>query len=122
MSSLPLVDKADVGTDSPARIFAALDDEHDYVVSDVQGALPAGLSGTLYRNGPGRWEAGGQVMASLFDGDGMLSMFAIDDNQVRFRNRYVRTKHYLGARSSRGLPQRGFGTLKPGGELANALR
>src|SRR5205823_14751093 len=91
--------------------------------SDVEGALPAGLSGTLYRNGPGRWEAGGQAMASVFDGDGMLSMSAIDDNQqVRYRNRYVRTKHYLGARRSRGLPQRGFGTLKPGGVLANALR
>jgi len=106
----------------PHRIFGALLDEHDYVIDEVEGRLPVGLRGTLYRNGPGRWEAGGQPLGHIFDGDGMLSMFAIDGEQVRYRNRYVRTNHYLGERESRGAPQRGFGTLKPGGILANALR
>jgi all-trans-8'-apo-beta-carotenal 15,15'-oxygenase len=106
----------------PHWIFEALLDEHDYVIDEVDGKLPAGLRGTLYRNGPGKWEAGGQPLGHIFDGDGMLSMFAIDDGRVRYRNRYVRTNHYLGARESRGAPERGFGTLKPGGILANALR
>lgn len=109
-------------TRGPEGLFDALLDEHDYVVDDTQGTLPAGLGGTLYRNGPGRWKAGGQAMGHLFDGDGMLSMFILDDGCVRYRNRYVRTTHYLGSHASRGVPQRGIGTLKPGGMLANALR
>ena len=86
----------------PHRIFEALLDEHDYVIDEVEGTLPAGLRGTLYRNGPGRWEAGGQPLGHIFDGDGMLSMFAIDGEQVRYRNRYVRTNHYLGAQGAVG--------------------
>lgn len=108
------------------RIFDALLDEHDHVVADTEGALPEGLTGTLYRNGPGRLEAGGQPLGHMFDGDGMLSMFVLDGGQVRYRNRYVRTNHYRssgGARGAHGgVPQRGFGTLRPGGMLANALR
>lgn len=104
------------------RIFDALLDEHDYVIDRVEGKLPAGLRGTLYRNGPGKWEAGGQPLGHIFDGDGMLSMFVIDGERVRYRNRYVRTNHYLGGLQSRGAPQRGIGTLKPGGIRANALR
>lgn len=108
--------------EDPHRIYAALEDEYDYIIDEVDGKLPLELRGTLYRNGPGRWEAGGQPLGHLFDGDGMLSMFALADGQVRYRNRYVRTNHYLGSRRSQGVPQRGFGTLKPGGPLANALR
>lgn len=103
-------------------LFAPLEHEYDHVIQETTGALPADLGGTLYRNGPGRWEAGGQAMGHLFDGDGMLSMFAIDQGAVRYRNRYVRTTHYLGVREGHGVPQRGIGTLKPGGILANALR
>lgn len=109
-------------TMGPEGVFAPMLEEYDYVVDETEGALPDGLGGTMYRNGPGRWEVGGQAMGHLFDGDGMLSMFAIDDGAVRYRNRYVRTNHYLGSRASRGVPQRGIGTLKPGGVLANALR
>ena len=62
------------GTASSRR----LPDEHDYVVDEVEGRLPAGLTGTLYRNGPGKNEVGGKPYAHLFDGDGMLSQFAFD--------------------------------------------
>ncbi|MBJ7330948.1 MAG: carotenoid oxygenase family protein, partial [Solirubrobacteraceae bacterium] len=105
------------------RIFEALEVEHDYVVEEAEGALPEGLVGTLYRNGPGRLEVGGQPLGHMFDGDGMLSMFAFDGSgDVTYRNRYVRTSHYLAGRHSDGAPMRGLGTLKPGGPLANALR
>jgi all-trans-8'-apo-beta-carotenal 15,15'-oxygenase len=114
--------RADAQPGDPHRIFEPLLDEHDYVIDEVEGRPPDGLTGTLYRNGPGKWEAGGQPLGHIFDGDGMLSMFAIDGEQVRYRNRYVRTNHYLGGLESRGAPERGIGTLKPGGILANALR
>lgn len=96
--------------------------EHDYPIEDFEGALPEELRGTLYRNGPGKLEAGGQALGHLFDGDGMLSMFAIADGTVRFRNRYIKTKHYRKSLGSGGAPYRALGTMRPGGVLANALR
>ncbi|WP_084436195.1 carotenoid oxygenase family protein [Aldersonia kunmingensis] len=108
---------------TPLREFEALHTEHDYVLETESGVLPAGLAGTLYRNGMGRWESGGSPMGHIFDGDGMLAMFAIDKGEVRFRNRYVRTNHYLRGNHSRGPAGRGVGTMRGnGGVLANAFR
>ncbi len=122
MSLSPVSEPAATAAGDPYRIFDSLLAEHDYVIDQVEGRLPEGLRGTLYRNGPGRFEAGGQPFGHIFDGDGMLSMFAIDGERVHFRNRYVATNHYLGSAHSRGVPQRGIGTLRPGGVIANALR
>lgn len=102
--------------------YEPLYEEHDYIVDDFDGALPDELQGTLYRNGPGKLDAGGQPLGHLFDGDGMLSMFVINGGTLRFRNRYVQTKHYQKSLVSKGAPYRALGTMRPGGVLANAMR
>lgn len=102
--------------------YTALYDEYDYVIDDTEGTLPADLQGTLYRNGAGKLDAGGQALGHLFDGDGMLSMFAMADGKVHYRNRYVRTKHYHKSLTSHGAPYRALGTMRPGGILTNALQ
>ncbi len=104
------------------RIFDTLPDEHDYVVDEVEGRLPEGLVGTLYRNGPGKNEVGGTPYAHLFDGDGLLSQFVFDGRRVRYRNRFVRTTHYLAERAADKPVMRNYGQQRPGGPLANALR
>ena len=78
--------------------------------------------GTLYRNGPGRNEVGGRPYAHLFDGDGLLSQFAFDGKRVHYRNRYVRTTHYLAERAADKPVLRNYGQQRPGGPLANAFR
>src|SRR4051812_44190340 len=102
------------------RIFDTLPDEHDYIVDEIEGRLPEGLVGTLYRNGPGKNEVGGTPYAHLFDGDAMLSQFTIDENRVRYRNKYVRTTHYLKERSADKPLMRGYGQQRPGGPFTNA--
>lgn len=92
--------------------------EHDYRVDVVEGTIPVELRGTLYRNGPGRWEDyTGRQLHHLFDGDGMVSAFTIGDNGVRYKNRYVRTQHFRNGSAGRNL-----GTPAPGGWLANIAR
>ena len=91
--------------------------EHDYDV-EPDGELPAELSGTLYRNGPGRWQDHtGRPLHHLFDGDGMISAFTIGGGKVHYRNRYVRTQHYRGRSGTRHL-----GTEAAGGLLGNIAR
>ena len=104
------------------RIFETLPDEHDYVIDELEGQVPAALVGTLYRNGPGKNDIDGKPFAHLFDGDGMLSQFTFRDGRVSYRNRFVRTNHFLAERDAHRPPMRGFGNQRPGGPLGNALR
>ncbi len=102
--------------------YCSLAQEHSYWIDDVQGTIPAGLSGTLFRNGPGLLERGGQSLQHPFDGDGMICAFTFKDGRVHFRNRYVRTAGYLAEQKAGKFLYRGvFGTPKPGGWLANAF-
>jgi all-trans-8'-apo-beta-carotenal 15,15'-oxygenase len=47
--------------------------EHGFVPLEVRGQLPAGLQGTLYRNGPGTFSSFGRRYQHWFDGDGVIS-------------------------------------------------
>ena len=60
------------------------------------GAIPDGLRGMLVRNGPNSVIP--DPHAHWFFGDGMLHAFRIQDGQVRYRNRWVRTAHWEHAR------------------------
>lgn len=96
-----------------------LDEEHDYVIDEIDGELPRDLTGTFLRNGPGRQRIGDQAYGHWFDGDGMLSQFRFDGEAVRFRNRYVRTPKYIDETRDQAIRYRGFGTQIPGGLLKN---
>lgn len=92
--------------------------EFDYRVERIDGAIPTELRGTLYRNGPGRWEDHtGRPLRHLFDGDGMISAFTIGDDGVHYRNRYVRTRHFRGKGAVSHM-----GTPAPGGWRSNIGR
>ncbi|GAC58711.1 putative dioxygenase [Gordonia hirsuta DSM 44140 = NBRC 16056] len=95
--------------------------EFDYRIDQIDGTIPEKIRGTLYRIGPGRFDVGRHPVGHIFDGDGMVSRFRIDDDGIAYRNRYVRTKTYRRGNRTGELPK-GFGTQRAGGALANALR
>ncbi len=102
--------------------FRSLAEEHDYRIDEIDGQVPAGLRGTLFRNGSGRNELGGQWFAHWFDGDGMISAIRFDDSGIHYRNRYVATENYRDETRAGRIVHRGFGKMRPGGVLANAFR
>ena len=95
----------------------------DVVLRPSRGQLPAGLVGSLYRNGPGRLERGGQWVHHPFDGDGMICALRFaGDGAARLSNRFVRTEGWQAEEQAGRFLYRGvFGTQKPGGPLANAF-
>jgi len=100
--------------------YASLPEEFDYAIDEVEGQIPPDLSGTLFRNGPGLFEQGGQAYRHPFDGDGMICAIAFRNGTAHFRNRFVRTEGYVAEQAAQKLLYRGvFGTQKPGGWLAN---
>src|SRR5262245_54487915 len=105
-----------------SRYWEDIPGEFDIPVTDIEGTFPTDLVGTLYRNGSGRWNVGSSQVESIYDADGMVSAFAMDGGRVWFRNRFVRTKHYLRTLQTGAPAARGFSSQRPGGLLANAFR
>ncbi len=104
------------------RSCESITDEVEGLLEVVEGALPAGLRGVLFRNGPGRLEVHGQRYGHPFDGDGHLNRFAFTERGVVYRNRYVRTREFLEEEAARKILYRNFGTNIPGGFHKNLLR
>lgn len=94
-------------------------EECDEVEVEVRGKIPPGLRGTLYRNGPARWDAGGFSAGHIADGDGLLTKFVIDDGKVRFQSRYVRTPKFRAQEAAKGDRIRTGFTQSKGGPLFN---
>jgi all-trans-8'-apo-beta-carotenal 15,15'-oxygenase len=95
--------------------------ECDYWIDDIEGEIPAGLQGTLFRNGPGLLDIHGIPLRHPFDGDGMIAKITfLADGRAHFRNRYVRTEGYVREQEAGKMLYRGvFGTQRPGGWLNN---
>jgi len=117
-AAAPAYDRADW-----ASAFRNVGVELDGVeLTAARGAIPAELAGTLYRNGPGRLERGGQWVHHPFDGDGMITALRFSGGQAELRNRFVRTEGWQAEEVADKFLYRGvFGTQKPGGALANAF-
>ena len=73
---------------SPGREFASTE------LPPLAGALPENLQGTLYRNGPGCLERGGQRAGHWFDGDGAILAVRFAGGKASACYRYVRTAGY----------------------------
>ena len=95
---------------------------NDVELKIIKGDIPREMSGTFYRNGPGRLERKGQWVHHPFDGDGMIAAFRFQEGKVTLRNRYVRTKPWQEEEKAGKFLYRGvFGTQKTGGIFANAF-
>jgi all-trans-8'-apo-beta-carotenal 15,15'-oxygenase len=114
----PAYDRADW-----ASAFRNVGVELDGVaVAPARGQIPAELVGTLYRNGPGRLERGGQWVHHPFDGDGMITALRFEGGQAQLRNRFIRTEGWQAEEQAGKVLYRGvFGSQKPGGPVANAF-
>ena len=106
-----------------ARASVPVPDEVDDVeLRCVEGAVPRGLRGALFRNGPGTNTSLGVPYHHPFDGDGHVVRFAFEGGRVRYRNRFVRTRERARELAAGRPLYRSFGTNLPGGLPANLLR
>ena len=71
--------------------YCNVEKELDHVqLKLVKGSIPEQISGTFYRNGPGRLERGGRWVHHPFDGDGMIAAFKFENGKINLTNRFVR--------------------------------
>jgi carotenoid cleavage dioxygenase-like enzyme len=60
----------------------------------IKGEIPKWLSGTLFRNGPGRFEFGDQSYKHVFDGSACVHKFQINNGNCMYSNKLLETKSY----------------------------
>ena len=106
--------------DAWRRGFREADElEVGYYFMDVEG-IPADLSGTYFRNGPGKFKEGDSQVAHELDGDGFILAISFKDGQVCVRHRLVQTQGLLRDKFAKRIFAKGFyGT--PPGEGGSAL-
>ncbi|SEQ02380.1 carotenoid oxygenase family protein [Microlunatus flavus] len=83
----------------------------------TSGTWPAWLSGTLVRNGPGRFTAQpggrGQAAEHWFDGPALLQRFTVGDGRVSYARRYVRSPAWREATATGAFGFAEVGTTPP---------
>lgn len=93
---------------APAREFAPT------TLEVLEGHLPTGLRGSLYRNGPGRLERGGLRVGHWFDGDGAILAVHFDGRSARATYRFVGTEGYRAEAQAGRYLYGNYGMLSPG--------
>src|SRR3990167_3992218 len=83
------------GYNAPSRI------ECDVYDLEVEGEIPADLNGSWYRCGPDQQYPPHLGDDIYINGDGMISMFRIEDGHVDFKMRYVQTERWKAERAAR---------------------
>lgn len=80
----------------------------------LSGAIPEGLRGSLYRNGPGRLERGGQRVGHWFDGDGAILGVHFTNTGATGVYRYVQGSEFQEEEKAERFIYGGYGMLPPG--------
>lgn len=76
----------------------------------MAGRSPAGLKGTLYRNGPARFRRKAGAASHWFDGDGLIRAFSIEDGQATLGARFIDTPKRRRDAAADAVISPGFGT------------
>ena len=98
--------------------FRDLDREHGFEPLEVEGTIPAGLRGTLYRNGPALFSSFGEPYGHWFDGDGAISAVRLEGGAASGAVRLVESEGLLEERRACRRIFGGYGTVPAGGPFA----
>ncbi len=76
----------------------------------VKGRIPADLNGAFFRNGPGRFDLGGERYHHWFDGDGFVQRWQLAKGKVSHRGRFVQTQKFVEESAAGQFLYPAFGT------------
>jgi carotenoid cleavage dioxygenase-like enzyme len=103
-------------TQQPAWTNAIADNIQEFSLtplSVISGAIPAVLRGTLYRNGPGRLQLGGEKAGHWFDGDGAILAVHFTDSTPQATYRFVKTAAFVEESAAGEYLYTNYGIRKP---------
>lgn len=88
----------------------------------IAGAIPQGLRGSLYRNGPARLSRGEQRVGHWFDGDGAVLGVHFTDSGATGVYRYIQTQGYIDEQAANSYIYPNYGMTAAGAFWNNWLK
>ena len=79
----------------------------------VEGKLPRGLNGTLFRTAPGQMENNGTRLKHLFDGDAYISAWKFEDGKADLQGRFLNTPQRTEELQVKAMLYGEYGTAAP---------
>uniref|UniRef100_A0A8C1NPS1 Retinoid isomerohydrolase RPE65 n=1 Tax=Cyprinus carpio TaxID=7962 RepID=A0A8C1NPS1_CYPCA len=92
------------------KIFESCEELAEPIPAHVSGKIPAWLTGSLLRVGPGLFEIGDEPFYHLFDGQALMHKFDLKDGHVTYYRRFIRTDAYVRAMAEKRIVITEFGT------------
>lgn len=90
--------------------FQSQDKETSKSELKIEGQIPQWLTGTLFRNGPAKFEAGDQKLNHWFDGFSMLHAFRFKNGQISYQSKFLNSHAYGKSKANGRLQYREFAT------------
>lgn len=100
---------AALARDPGLSVYASLEGSQQGMAT-IEGRIPAELQGTFFRNGPGRFELGGERYRHWFDGDGFAQAWRIGGGKATHQGRFVETRKFLDESAAGQFLYPAFGT------------
>ena len=94
-------------------LFQTTNERPEPIEAEMRGNIPSWLSGTLIRNGPGRFECGDTSFNHWFDGQALLHRFHVQDGNVTYSSKFVRSESYADSLNRRNACHLEFGSFVP---------
>ena len=79
-------------TSTGEEIYQSTIEHPEPVDAEIEGEVPQWLKGDLLRVGPGKFEWGNMSYNHWFDGDAILNRFSIENGNVKFSSRFLRSR------------------------------
>ena len=90
--------------------FTSQHKEIDIINLPSIGEIPKWLNGTLFRNGPGKFEYPNKKLVHWFDGPAMISRFDFKNGKMSYQNKFVATEIYTESNKQNKMIATEYGT------------
>ncbi|XP_068681923.1 carotenoid-cleaving dioxygenase, mitochondrial-like [Montipora foliosa] len=94
-------------------LYQTAEERPEPIRAEIRGKIPSWLNGTLIRNGPGRFECGDTSFNHWFDGQALLHRFHIQEGNVTYSNKFVRSESYADSLNRGNSCHLEFGSFIP---------
>ncbi|XP_041030380.1 beta,beta-carotene 9',10'-oxygenase isoform X2 [Carcharodon carcharias] len=99
------------GLECLAPLFMTVEETPAPILVKVKGEIPKWLTGNLLRNGPGKFEFGNDKYNHWFDGMALMHQFKIEDGNVTYMSRFLRSETYRTNSANNRIMVSEFGTI-----------
>ncbi|XP_075694887.1 carotenoid-cleaving dioxygenase, mitochondrial-like [Rhinoderma darwinii] len=94
-----------------APLYQTVEETPLPISTTVTGTVPGWITGSLLRNGPGRFEFGNDNFNHWFDGMALMHKFTIENGNVTYMSKFLQSDSYKSNESENRIVVSEFGTV-----------